>query len=421
MRRRGPFVDHRRMPTRGPVSATVAAPSTAAFDPVVAVLLGVVGPRDRGDATREQQRRDRIGVADPGAVQAGLGRAAGEWQRGRLRRDRPHPGTAGRRRPGQERAATGGDHGARLRRFAIGPGIAGVVLAFLLERERRQERQQIGRDREPLRPRQRRGRAERSRHRADHGLDARVGRPLPCHDRAPAASAPSPAGWRECPGRARPARRRRSPLPGRARRRGPRCRSRTPAARARRRRRRARRASRVAQSPMRTGVPKAAPGAAIAAHSSRVPPPRERNDHATTASPEALMPAWTVASREWPVRPLKSVRGAPNAAAGSPPRDAGPRAGSASGCSATASSASPASETAVASDFPTPISGAASASATGPHVPPGSRTDAWMTSTASTPIASRSTGKATMPAPPGRAADCAGSSCRPRPSARPPG
>ena len=74
-------------------------------------------------------------------------------------------------------------------------------------------------------------------------------------------------------------------------------------------------------SPIRTGAPKAAPGAATAAHSSRVVA-RRRNDHATTASPEALIPACTDGSVELPVAAAKSFCDAPKAAPGAAPRDA---------------------------------------------------------------------------------------------------
>ena len=110
---------------------------------------------------------------------------------------------------------------------------------------------------------------------------------------------------------------------------------------------------------------------------------RERNDHATTASPEALIPACTDGSVELPVAAVEELLRRAEGRAG---RSAGRR-GSRSrpGFSATAISPSPASETATASEFPLACSGAGSASVTGPQAPPGSRTAACTTCSASLP------------------------------------
>ena len=113
------------------------------------------------------------------------------------------------------------------------------------------------------------------------------------------------------------------------------------------------------------------------------------------------MPACTVGWVELPVRPSKTVWGAPKA----PPGERrATRICSRPGCSAKAISPSPVSETATASEFPLANSGAGTASVTGPHAPPGSRTAAWISCSASLPTSSRSTLKATMPVPLGRAA-----------------
>ena len=102
---------------------------------------------------------------------------------------------------------------------------------------------------------------------------------------------------------------------------------------------------------IRFGAPNGAPGGAIAAHSSRSDFALAGSTvHATIASPEPLKPAWTTGGNGSPVRRECSVSGAPNAPPGSR-RVTRTWARESDVTLASATSASPRSEAAVASEL----------------------------------------------------------------------